>query len=80
MGEFAERLQIKPHSAVGLVNRLIAHGLVHREPDVTDRRQVYITLTPQGAEVLEQLTQAHRAELRRIKQQLRDLFPDEPSE
>lgn len=70
IGELAERLQIRPHSAVGLVNRLEIQGLVGREPDTADRRQVYISLTPYGTEVLEQLSVAHREELRRIKSQL----------
>ena len=70
MGELAERLQIEPHSAVGLVNRLVSRELVIRTPAPRDRRQVYVSLTPQGAEILEQLTQSHREELRRIKPQL----------
>lgn len=70
IGELAERLQIRPHSAVGLVNRLETQGLVGREPDTVDRRQVYISLTPYGAKVLEQLSVAHREELRRLKPQL----------
>jgi DNA-binding MarR family transcriptional regulator len=70
IGELAERLQIRSHSTVGLVNRLESQGLVGREPATVDRRQVYISLTPYGAEVLEQLSVAHREELRRIKSQL----------
>src|SRR5262245_13154175 len=70
VGELAERLQIEPHSAVGLVNRLAAQELVVREPALADRRQVYISLTGQGAALLEQLTIAHKEELRRIKPQL----------
>jgi DNA-binding MarR family transcriptional regulator len=69
VGELAERLQIEPHSAVGLVNRLASRGLVIREPSAIDRRQVYVSLTPQGTEILERLTRAHREELRRIKPQ-----------
>lgn len=70
VGELAERLQIRPHSAVGLVNRLIAQELVIREPALEDRRQVFVSLTSHGAALLEQLSVAHREELRRIKPQL----------
>lgn len=70
VGELAERLQIRHHSAVGLVDRLAAQNLVEREPDTEDRRQVYISLTPQGNEVLAQLSASHREELRRIGPQL----------
>jgi DNA-binding MarR family transcriptional regulator len=69
IGELAERLQIEPHSAVGLVNRLASRGLVERQPAATDRRQVYVSLTPQGTEILDRLTRIHREELRRIKPQ-----------
>lgn len=70
IGELAERLQIRPHSAVGLVNRLIVQEFVIREPASEDRRQVFVSLTPQGAALLEQLSVVHREELRRIKPQL----------
>ena len=70
MGELAERLQIRHHSAVGLVNRLVAQGLVVRQQDTEDRRQVFVSLTPAGSEILVQLSAAHREELRRIGPQL----------
>ena len=69
-GELAERLQIKHHSAVGLVNRLEALGLIVREQGESDRREFYIALTDRGGELLELLTAAHREELRRIAPQL----------
>jgi DNA-binding MarR family transcriptional regulator len=82
IGELADRLQIQHHSAVGLVDRLEAQGLVVREPALTDRRQVFVTLTPQGAAVLGRLAAAHREELRRIGPQMRELLarldPPEP--
>ena len=70
IGELAERLQIRHHSAVGLVDRLAALDLVTREHATDDRRQVYVALTARGAQVLEQLATAHREELRRIRPQL----------
>ena len=66
ISELAERLQIRHHSAVGMVDRLVAHGLLAREPDAGDRRQVYIMLTERGETVLEQLAAAHKQELRRL--------------
>lgn len=74
VGELAERLQVRPHSAVGLVDRLAADGLVQRVAGRQDRRQVYVALTGRGSALLEQLTAAHRAELRRIGPQLRELL------
>jgi DNA-binding MarR family transcriptional regulator len=66
VGELAEQLQIAHHSAVGLVDRLVVQGLVVRESSTQDRRQVYVNLTPRGAEVLDKLASAHRDELRRL--------------
>src|SRR5512138_2279205 len=45
IGELAERLQIRHHSAVGLVDRLEAQGLIERRPPENDRRQVFVVLT-----------------------------------
>jgi DNA-binding MarR family transcriptional regulator len=69
-GELAERLQIKHHSVVGLVNRLEAQGLIVREQGESDRREFYITLTEQGADLLEQLAAVHQEELRHVAPQL----------
>ena len=73
-GELAERLQIKHHSAVGLVNRLEASQLVARQPGENDRREIYIRLTPQGEKILEQLTAVHKKELRQIASQLTEIL------
>lgn len=69
-GELAERLQIKHHSTVGLVNRLEAQNLVVRKKDEIDKRAVLVTLTPRGEELLERLTAAHREELQNLAPQL----------
>jgi DNA-binding MarR family transcriptional regulator len=69
-GELAKRLHIKHHSAVGLINRLEAQGLVIRKKSDSDRREVYVTLTQRGADLIEQLTAVHQEELRQIAPQL----------
>jgi DNA-binding MarR family transcriptional regulator len=74
IGELAERLQIRHHSAVGLVDRLVAQGLVAREHSAGDRRQVYVALSERGLALLEQLSTAHRDELRRLGPQWRALL------
>jgi DNA-binding MarR family transcriptional regulator len=73
-GELAERLQIKHHSAVGLVNRLEAQGLVIRKPGNNDKREVYLALTKSGEKLLEQLAAVHRKELKHIAPQLSDIL------
>ena len=70
IGELADRLQIRHHSAVGLVNRLEEQGLVERTPNDQDRRQVFIGLTKKGIRVLESLASMHREELRILGPQL----------
>ena len=74
IGELAERLQIRHHSTVGLVNRLVAQGFVVREPDISDQRQVYVALTENGTQMLNQLSAVHREELRRVGPQLTTLL------
>src|SRR5512143_2309408 len=70
VGELAERLQIRHHSAVGLVDRLVTQKLVARAAAENDRRQVFVALTSRGLSTLEQLAAVHRAELRRIGPQI----------
>ncbi|MDP9160800.1 MAG: MarR family transcriptional regulator [Acidobacteriota bacterium] len=64
VGELAERLQIKQHSAVELANRLEADGFIQRRRGEQDRREVLLVLTPKGEKVLQKLTLSHRSELR----------------
>lgn len=66
IGELAERLQILHHSAVGLVDRLVAQKHVRRFHGKTDRRQVHLTLTARGEAALEKLSETHREQLSRI--------------
>lgn len=63
VGELAERLQLKHHSTVELVNRLEKNGHIVRELSRQDRRQVIVRLTASGASVLRQLSLAHHQEL-----------------
>lgn len=72
--ELSERMQIQHHSAVGLVNRLEAQGLLKREPSHADRRQVYVKLSAQGTALLEQLSSIHKEELHRMLPELQKLF------
>lgn len=74
VGELAERLQLCHHSAVGLVDRLVLEKLVVRASSVGDRRQVLIQLTRRGEEVLEELSSAHRGELKRIGPEISQLL------
>lgn len=74
VGELAERLQLKHHSTVGLINRLVTEKLVTRATSKEDRRSVHIQLTAHGEEVLGKLSSAHRELLRRIGPEIRLLL------
>jgi len=63
VGALAEWLQLRHHSTVGLVDRLVERGYVARETDPSDRRQVLVRITPEGNSILRKLTRTHREEL-----------------
>jgi DNA-binding MarR family transcriptional regulator len=60
----AERLALKHHSAVELVDRLEAHGYVHRSRGREDRRSVLVSLLPRGERILEDVARRRIGELR----------------
>lgn len=74
VGELAERLQLRHHSVVGLVDRLVAEKLVIRKPSLEDRRQVLIQLTGRGEKTLEKLSSLHHEQLKRIGPELSRLL------
>jgi DNA-binding MarR family transcriptional regulator len=64
IGAVAERLCVQHHTAVALVDKLEARGLMLRERAVQDRREVLLRLTPEGEGVLRKLSNLHREQLR----------------
>lgn len=66
----ADRLALKHHSAVELLDRLEKRGLVRRTRSRTDRRQVLVSLLPRGQKVLERVVQNRISELRSSGRQL----------
>ena len=60
----SERLQIRHHSAVELVDRMEKSGLFRRERSKQDRRRVLVHLTPRGKKLLNRLVRHRLAELR----------------
>lgn len=62
--ELANRMQIRHHSTVELINRLEARGYVRRSRAENDRREVLLALTPRGERILGELALHHHEELR----------------
>ena len=82
IGEVADYLLLRHHSAVGLIDRADAAGLVERVRDADDHRLVRLQLTPNGNKRLEALSAQHLEELQRLALRLpsawRGLLPHQP--
>lgn len=76
IGDVAHHLLLRHHSAVGLVDRAEAAGLVERVGDESDRRVVRLRLTPEGERRLAQLSALHLEELARLRDQFSALWAD----
>lgn len=74
IGQIAEALLIRHHSAVGLIDRAEAAGFVRRRPDRHDHRVVRLSLTPLGSRRLRQLSGRHLEELTRLRKQLHTIW------
>ncbi len=82
VGEVADYLLLRHHSAVGLVDRAVAAGVVKRVRDPQDHRVVRLQLTAAGSKRLETLSELHLEELERLSLKLptawRGLMPRQP--
>jgi DNA-binding MarR family transcriptional regulator len=74
VGELAERLQLRHHSVVGLIDRMAAENLVERELARDDRRKVLIRLTATGERKLQKLSTIHSRQLRQVGPELSGLL------
>lgn len=66
VGDLAGYLLLRPHSAVELIDRAEASGLVDRWEDPDDRRVIRVRLTAEGERRLDQLVPAHLDELQQL--------------
>jgi len=65
VGEMSERLQVRHHTAVSLLDKLEARKLALRKRTNTDRRTVNVQLTRAGTVLLSRLVLIHYREMRR---------------
>lgn len=73
VGDLARYLLLRHHSAVELVDRAEAAGLVRRTGDGRDGRVVRVRLTPKGDSIVNELTPAHLSELHSLAAVLDEL-------
>jgi DNA-binding MarR family transcriptional regulator len=73
--DLAEYLMLQSHSAVGLIDRAEAAGLVRRQQDGNDARVVRVYLTDKGDRLVQDLTSAHLAQLYNLAEALNNLLP-----
>src|SRR5260370_40290874 len=59
ISQLSERLQVKHHSAVNIVDRLAERKLITRTPGEADQRRRHLLLTPKGEQLIEQLAAVH---------------------
>jgi DNA-binding MarR family transcriptional regulator len=62
----AERLRLRHHSVVELIDRLERVGHAARTPSPTDGREILVRVTATGERLLRKLSVAHQAELQTI--------------
>jgi DNA-binding MarR family transcriptional regulator len=73
-GELAEHEKVQPPSMTRVIAVLEERGLVLREPHSTDRRQVILTVTPTGRDLVQRVRRRREAWL---AQRLQELTPEE---
>lgn len=78
IGDVADHLLLRHHSAVELVDRAVAAGLVERETDPDDHRRVRLHLTDTGTERVMDLSAAHLEELSRMRATFASLWAGLP--
>ncbi|MFF1452194.1 MarR family winged helix-turn-helix transcriptional regulator [Streptomyces sp. NPDC058274] len=66
----AEQLQVAPSTAMRMVDRLIATGLVDRQTNPGNRRETMLQLTEDGRRSVEEVMARRRAEIAAIVERL----------
>jgi DNA-binding MarR family transcriptional regulator len=74
IGDVARYLVLRHHSAVGLIDRAAAAGLVERFPGLEGHGTVHVRLTALGEARLDELTALHLEELRRLAPSMEALW------
>lgn len=76
VGQVADYLLVRHHSAVELIDRSERAGLIRRVRDADDHRAIRLQLTPAAFTTLEALSADHLQELRDLGKLLHSLLDD----
>jgi len=71
LGELSSRMMVSNGNVTGLVERLVADGLLARKPAPNDRRAQIVRLTPAGRRVFRAMARAHEGWILRIFAELK---------
>ncbi len=74
IGQVADELQMRHHSAVELVRRAEAKRLICREHDPADHRRVHLQLTNYARQQLETLTRQHLTRIPTLAETLKHVM------
>ena len=66
MSELSRMLLVSNGNATAVVDRLESDGMVRRTPSATDRRTVYVAMTPEGIAGFETMATGHEAEVDKL--------------
>jgi DNA-binding MarR family transcriptional regulator len=64
LGELAATIALSPSGLSKLLDRMDASGLITRDPDPTDARAAFATITPEGRAIAARARNSHHAFLR----------------
>ncbi len=73
LGELSQRMMVTNGNVTGLVDKLVEHGFVVREPSAGDRRAIGVRMTKAGAALFAVMAKAHEG-------WMTSLFSDVPAD
>lgn len=76
VGDLAKVLSIASPTAVELIARMVAGGLLTRVPDQEDRRSSRLRVTPRGERLMTKLSEQHLPQLRDLTHRGAELLED----
>jgi DNA-binding MarR family transcriptional regulator len=79
IGQAAQALGVRHHSAVELAQRAESCELIRRERDPLDQRRIHLVLTDRGRQQLEALTREHLPRIKTLAEMLEHVTHSPPA-